>query len=904
MAIFRGIGGAGDSTTDATVQAVTEQAVNAANSATAAASSASAASSSSSAASSSATNAASSATAAASSETNAAASAAAASSSQTAAASSASSASTSASNAASSASSASTSSTNAANSASAASTSASNAATSASNAATSETNAASSASAASTSASNAATSETNAANSASAASTSASNAATSESNAAASEAAAAASYDSFDDRYLGAKSSDPSLDNDGNALLTGALYFNTADNLMKMYSGSTWLTAYATLSGALLATNNLADLTNTTQATTNLGLGTGNSPSFAGLTLSGGTANGVLYLNGSKVATSGSALTFDGTTFATTGNVTLGDASTDTVQVNGYMGVRATPVPFYGIALGNASTITGDANPRGISSSAVYGSDATGLAAALFGQVRTTATAYTMANAAGLRLGDVSKGAGSTVTNQHGVYLEDQTQGTNNFGITSLVSSGANKWNIYASGTANNYFAGSVGIGTSSPTAVLASGRVLEVSSGDSSEVIVGKTSTNIAAGADIGGFAFKNVDSSLGTAPHYAGIRSKSEDTSGNMDLRFYTGVSNYENDTPQMRIDSSGNVGIGNTSASSFNAAGLPLVVGSGSGNTGLTIYSGTAASGSIHFADGTTTTDSYRGIVSYSHTSNYMTFWTDAAERMRIDSSGNLLVARTAPNTYNTAVGFEAQANGLVANTRDGAIALILNRLTSDGDIAVFRKDGTTVGSIGTNANGNFQIYNNQTSHVGIQFGSPSILPVNNSGASADNAVDLGDGSVRFKDLYLSGGVYVGGTGAANLLDDYEEGTFTPTIIGTTVAGTGTYTNQVSKYTKVGNQVTFQIYIGWTAHTGTGNMRISGLPFTSTTTTNAYSAATFGEVNNIALSANNIMGGYVAPNSTQIVPVQNVVGGGAVSSVPMDSSGSIIVSGSYVV
>ena len=100
--------------------------------------------------------------------------------------------------------------------------------------------AAASASAASTSASNAATSESNASTSASNAATSASNASTSASNAATSETNAAASYDSFDDRYLGAKTSDPTLDNDGDALLTGALYFNSTSNEMKVYNGSSW----------------------------------------------------------------------------------------------------------------------------------------------------------------------------------------------------------------------------------------------------------------------------------------------------------------------------------------------------------------------------------------------------------------------------------------------------------------------------------------------------------------------------------------------------------------------------------------------------------------------------------------------------------------------------------------
>ena len=108
-------------------------------------------------------------------------------------------------------------------------------------AATSATAAATSATASATSATASATSATASANSATAAATSATNAATSETN-------AAASFDSFDDRYLGAKSSDPTVDNDGDALLTGALYFNSSDNVMKNYTGSAWETLKPTSS--------------------------------------------------------------------------------------------------------------------------------------------------------------------------------------------------------------------------------------------------------------------------------------------------------------------------------------------------------------------------------------------------------------------------------------------------------------------------------------------------------------------------------------------------------------------------------------------------------------------------------------------------------------------------------
>ena len=118
-------------------------------------------------------------------------------------------------------------------------------------------------------------SATAAASSASAASTSATNAATSATNAASSAASAAASYDDFDDRYLGAKSSAPSTDNDGNSLLTGALYWNTSSNALFVWSGSAWNAGAFDTSNALVSTNNLSDLNNAATARTNLGFNAG-----------------------------------------------------------------------------------------------------------------------------------------------------------------------------------------------------------------------------------------------------------------------------------------------------------------------------------------------------------------------------------------------------------------------------------------------------------------------------------------------------------------------------------------------------------------------------------------------------------------------------------------------------
>jgi hypothetical protein len=207
--------------------------------------------------------------------TNAASSASAASSSASAASSSASAASSSQSAAATSASNASTSATNAAASASSASGSASTATTQAGNASTSATAAAGSASSASTSAgtaatqaSNASTSATNSASSASAAASSASAASTSETNAATSATNAAASYDSFDDRYLGSKSSAPTLDNDGNALLTGALYFDSTAGQMYVWNGSAWVTTAGSSTPTVIDVNSSSAALRITQTGT------------------------------------------------------------------------------------------------------------------------------------------------------------------------------------------------------------------------------------------------------------------------------------------------------------------------------------------------------------------------------------------------------------------------------------------------------------------------------------------------------------------------------------------------------------------------------------------------------------------------------------------------------------
>jgi hypothetical protein len=175
----------------------------------------------------------------------------------------------------------------------------------------------------------AATSAGTATTQASNASTSATNAANAQTAAEAARDATLAAYDNFDDRYLGAKTSNPTLDNDGNALLAGALYYNTVVPEMRLYTGSAWVAAYVAGGDYVLKANNLSDLTNFTTARSNLGLGTVATESTVPVSKGGSgatTLTGVLKGNGTSAFTAATA----GTDY-----VAVGTASTFTTPQRG-----------------------------------------------------------------------------------------------------------------------------------------------------------------------------------------------------------------------------------------------------------------------------------------------------------------------------------------------------------------------------------------------------------------------------------------------------------------------------------------------------------------------------------------------------------------------------------------
>jgi len=184
---------------------------------------------------------------------------------------------------------------------------------------------------------------TAAASSASTASSAASTATSAQTAAEAARDATLAAYDSFDDRYLGSKSSDPTLDNDGNALVAGALYFNTTVPEMRLYTGSAWVAAYVSGASYLLTSNNLSELTATAAtARSNLGLGSISTQSAGSVAITGGAVNNTAI--GASTASTGAF-----TTLSASGTATFTGAMSATA--NAYMQIDA---------LTDASTIAVD----------------------------------------------------------------------------------------------------------------------------------------------------------------------------------------------------------------------------------------------------------------------------------------------------------------------------------------------------------------------------------------------------------------------------------------------------------------------------------------------------------------------------------------------------------------
>ncbi len=183
-------------------------------------------------------------------------------------------------------------------------------------------------------------------------------------------------------------------------------------------------------------------------------------------------------------------------------------------------------------------------------------------------------------------------------------------------------------------------------------------------------------------------------------------------------------------------------------------------------------------------------------------------------------------------------------------------------------------------------------------------GIEFYAGGVeiarLPTGGYFLIGSTVTNTTDGNAK---LQTVNGIYLGNTAnsAAKVLDWYEEGTFTPTVIGGTVTGTGTYSEQYGSYTRIGNRVVVNVRLAWSAHTGTGAMLLVGLPFAHITS--------FGSQNILAALSDSISYGtgkqlmaLIASGETSVRLYAQDSAGGAALQVSMDAAGTITVSGIY--
>ena len=241
------------------------------------------------------------------------------------------------------------------------------------------------------------------------------------------------------------------------------------------------------------------------------------------------------------------------------------------------------------------------------------------------------------------------------------------------------------------------------------------------------------------------------------------------------------------------------------------------------------------------------------------------------------------------------FNSTLGMSLNAGGLLVNNTSG-FNTVANIKLKVGGRFLSGISGIGAYSFGTADAGGFVI-----NDAGDGTTENRLLTLNSTGLGVGVTPSAGNGAIQ-----LSAGVGFPATQVAsanaNTLDDYEEGTFTPTVLGSTFAGTATYTQNAGYYTKVGNLVTASVFLGWSAHTGTGNMFFGGLPFTSSSGFNSYSAASVSYINNIALTASNVLNLLIGAGLSYLEAYQYPVGGGAANTVPIDVAGSIIFTVTY--
>lgn len=405
---------------------------------------------------------------------------------------------------------------------------------------------------------------------------------------------------------------------------------------------------------------------------------------------------------------------------------------------------------------------------------------------------------------------------------------------------------------------------GNVGIGTDSPS----NGKLVVEESGTSVGSTIRLIGTNTAGSA-----------SQVSHITSYQPAGGAAEASALDFKVR---GTDAYATPSTVMTLLGGGNVGIGTSVPTN------PLTV-SSSGSASYTSSKGIVAdyTGSsvtevvpigFSWSSSTATQNPYWGIglvpKNFSAGNADLGFYTTGTEACRIDSSGNLLVGTTSTTGRTDASSGEGIAlsagsyGGFIGATRSGANPLALNRLSSDGAVATFAKDGTTVGSIGTKSG----IQYIAGASKGLRFDSTQLIPTDSTGTNSDASFDLGNSGVRFKDLHLSGLAYTNGIVTTDVdiviqnSDDgiyFGSGFFRPYSADDDVISLGSSTSRFKDLHLSG-----AVNLGDThsVNWGTGNERITGL-----SSSNSLRFITDNEVAMRIDSSQNLLVGVGATYST---------------------------------
>ena len=403
----------------------------------------------------------------------------------------------------------------------------------------------------------------------------------------------------------------------------------------------------------------------------------------------------------------------------------------------------------------------------------------------------------------------------------------------------------------------------------------------------------------NLQISRDTGGNHIKNLDTNgqylnIWTDDFWVGKRDGTENYivathDDGVDL-FFDGTKRFETTADGALVTGLLKVG---TSTAGFDTYGDDLTIGT-SGHTGITVRSGTTHRGSIYFSDGTSGDAEYQGYVQYNHDDNRLVFGTAATERIRIDSAGYVGIGETTPDALLVIKGNSDSVNIPSIRLKDGSDtreAWITNAsgdlmLSNGGDDNVPHCNITlmdanlitmataNVEKVRIDSAGRMMIQNQAIGHSGwadtLTIGSNSgnhgltIRSATNgygnvyfSDATSGNGTDSYKGMITYRHTdetmeiaanhggsYVrlnSNGLMINSTSAANALNDYEDGTWTPAF--TTADGdfsSISYSSQDGHYIKVGRVVHCWMRINVSSISGgsSSGLRINGLPFPAAT------------------------------------------------------------------